>query len=528
MVTAPPPPTSPPPHAGDDYDPDEFADDGPMDVSIVFPIARLTWESSTPTWSLLGSDDPAARATVEANKAMIIIAKACTPQPGDDVIAHHSSIQGKLGITRARAETYSSIGLLCERMPRLARHISRGMLSVDHLRLLARSVDGVHLDDTEAAESALIKVLTPRRVSQAMHSPRAMFNRILKKLYAIDALARPVDHTEPEAPRANFSAHLDEDPDSSDCSEGEGGTDTTESATTDSGTTDPERLAEQEAIEAATAAAVEALTNGGDPGAKVARRISVDTYDPASTVITATLTAAEGAEFMTILDAVCSQMRCNRADALMNLARGTAEVDVTLNIYREIDSDIACTDSGHWLDALATEKFMQRVTHLRVPGQAATETYTPTPQIRDFVAASYGTCTFPGCEVPAEKCDLDHIARYNHDAPDDGGPTDTRNLHPACRKHHQLKTLGWWDVTRAPDGAVMWTSIDDGHSYITEPSGPLAGYARTTFAERASRRYRAVRNHNIRLTGRQHALQQALLAARAAEAESTDSEEVPF
>ena len=157
----------------------------------VFHITQLvTWESPSPYWALLRSTTPAARATVESNKALITIAVACTPEPGDDVVAHFSSIQAALGVTRERAEIYSSIGLLCQRMPRLEQHLSLGMLSIDHLRQLARSVDGLHPDDTEATQDALIEVLTPRRKAQAIHSPRTLFNRVLKSLHQIDALAR--------------------------------------------------------------------------------------------------------------------------------------------------------------------------------------------------------------------------------------------------------------------------------------------------------------------------------------------------
>ena len=497
----------------------------------VFHITQLvTWESPSPYWVLLRSTTPAARATVESNKALITIAVACTPEPGDDVVAHFSSIQAALGVTRARAEIYSSIGLLCQRMPRLEQHLSLGMLSIDHLRQLARSVDGLHPDDTEAAQDALIEVLTPRRKAQAIHSPRTLFNRVLKSLHQIDALARPVDHTEPPvAPlrpsEMSGSAVLADGDDAPDAD-----ADTDDTADTDpdqqepAPVLDPERQAEQDAIELAAEVAAAALADeaGTDAAAAAAdsytRRVSVDTYDPTSTVITATLPAAEAAEFIAILDAVCASARCSRAKALMHLARGTADVEVTLNIYREIDSDIAATDSGHWLDKVATETFMDRVTHLRIPGHDATEAYTPTRQIRDFVAACYETCTFPGCEVPSAKCDLDHIHRYDHQDPAKGGPTDTHNLHPVCRRHHQIKTLGWQDVTRAVDGAVMWSSIDDGHTYVTEPTGPLAGYARTTFAEQASRRYRATRDHNISTAGRHLALRRALLEARTAAA----------
>lgn len=494
---------------------------------MVFPDVTVTWGpvDDTGNWALLRSTDPAARATVQANRAMITIAQCCTPGPGDDVIAHLSSVQARLGITRARAETYSTIGLLCQRMPALAQHLSLGMLSFDHLRMLARSTDGIHPDDTGAAEKALIDILSPRRQDQALHSPRAMLNRILKAIHTIDALARPIDRTDPDVPPIGLADYTDPaEPEEEDA---DGTAEEDANLPEPSPEREAELDAEQDAIVEATAVAAAALEDGTFTADSVNRRVSVDTYDPMSTVITATLEPAEAAEFMTILDAVCTSMRCNRADGLMHLARGTADVEVTLNIYREISSDVATTDTGHWLDTVATERFMERVTHLRIPGHDASESYTPTQPIRDFVAACYGTCTFPGCEVPAEDCDLDHIQRYNHDTPDDGGPTSSHNLHPLCRKHHLLKTLGWWDVTRSPDGAMMWTSINDGHDYITEPTGPLAGYARTTFAERASRRYRTTRDHNIRLTGRQLALRQALLDARAT-TDTADTEELPF
>ncbi len=32
--------------------------------------------------------------------------------------------------------------------------------------------------------------------------------------------------------------------------------------------------------------------------------------------------------------------------------------------------------------------------------------------------------------------------------PKQGGPTDTENLHCLCRRHHNLKTHGGWDIDR--------------------------------------------------------------------------------
>jgi hypothetical protein len=77
-----------------------------------------------------------------------------------------------------------------------------------------------------------------------------------------------------------------------------------------------------------------------------------------------------------------------------------------------------------------------------------------------------------------------------------------------------MKTMGWFDVTLSGDGAEMWTSIDDGHIYMTEPSGPLATYARSTLRIRSDRRRATLREHNrLRLESLDE-LAQALSDAR--------------
>jgi hypothetical protein len=57
--------------------------------------------------------------------------------------------------------------------------------------------------------------------------------------------------------------------------------------------------------------------------------------------------------------------------------------------------------------------------------------YTPSQQLTDFVRCRDLTCRFPGCDRPAEACDLDHTIPYS-----DGGPTHASNLKSLCRLHH--------------------------------------------------------------------------------------------
>ena len=53
----------------------------------------------------------------------------------------------------------------------------------------------------------------------------------------------------------------------------------------------------------------------------------------------------------------------------------------------------------------------------------------------------------------------DHIIEYDHEHPERGGPTSLANLHRLCWQHHQMKTAGLIDPTRAPvdDSAPLWS-----------------------------------------------------------------------
>ncbi len=68
-------------------------------------------------------------------------------------------------------------------------------------------------------------------------------------------------------------------------------------------------------------------------------------------------------------------------------------------------------------------------------------------------------CAHPGCSVPAEFCQVDHLERHV-----DGGPTDQCNAGPACARHNLYKERAGLRSRRAdngrihlirPDGSVM-------------------------------------------------------------------------
>ncbi|WP_166906873.1 HNH endonuclease signature motif containing protein [Mycobacterium sp. DL440] len=101
---------------------------------------------------------------------------------------------------------------------------------------------------------------------------------------------------------------------------------------------------------------------------------------------------------------------------------------------------------------------------------ASTLRYQPTVSVQRWVRCRDLTCRFPGCEHPAEDCDIDHTVPFDHNDPTHGGLTVPANLKCLCRFHHRLKTFGGWRDEQCPDGTVVWTS-PSGKTYCTTPGG---------------------------------------------------------
>jgi hypothetical protein len=76
---------------------------------------------------------------------------------------------------------------------------------------------------------------------------------------------------------------------------------------------------------------------------------------------------------------------------------------------------------------------------------------------RDAVRMLNVTCYWPGCTVPAEYCETDHLVPHRR-----GGPTVPANAGPCCRHHNRFKADRWyasrrsgrWRITR-PDGTTL-------------------------------------------------------------------------
>jgi hypothetical protein len=100
------------------------------------------------------------------------------------------------------------------------------------------------------------------------------------------------------------------------------------------------------------------------------------------------------------------------------------------------------------------------------PVDYGTTRYRPPAHLTGLVITRDQTCQFPGCRIPAHRCDIDHGIPYD---PDTGtGPTSEFNLGPKCRHHHQVKQTPGWSVTHHPDGCTTWTT-PSGHVYHSQP-----------------------------------------------------------
>lgn len=101
---------------------------------------------------------------------------------------------------------------------------------------------------------------------------------------------------------------------------------------------------------------------------------------------------------------------------------------------------------------------------------AAARTYAIPAPMRTAIEAKWQHCTAPGCSRRSGSCELDHRVPFDHENPGSGGRTDFENLHPLCKRHHQMKTDGRLVPTRTAEGMLAW-SLNGGISAVTEVSG---------------------------------------------------------
>ncbi|MFB1294120.1 DUF222 domain-containing protein [Mycobacterium sp. pW049] len=252
--------------------------------------------------------------------------------------------------------------------------------------------------------------------------------------------------------------------------------------------------------------------------------------------VRATMTAEEGAALDTRLTALakttCAEdprsLRARRADAFTAIQKGrvftcacesedcpsraaavpaavppapapASEPRVVLNVIASAETVAGHSDAPGYLagygviDAALVRELARDATRRLVESPAFDErqalTYRPSAALARFIRARDLTCRFPGCTVPAERCDIDHTRPFNHDDPAAGGWTVPWNLACYCREHHRHKTFdeGWRDE-QLSDGTIIWTS-PSGRTLPTTPGGVamFPGLAKPRSAEERKR-----------------------------------------
>ncbi len=96
--------------------------------------------------------------------------------------------------------------------------------------------------------------------------------------------------------------------------------------------------------------------------------------------------------------------------------------------------------------------------------------YEPTPAMRRLLRGRDKHCRFPGCRMPAIRCELDHTVDHAL-----GGATACSNLASLCQRHHSMKQFTPWRVRQLPGGVLEWTS-PLGRTYREDTPAPLVAF----------------------------------------------------
>lgn len=149
----------------------------------------------------------------------------------------------------------------------------------------------------------------------------------------------------------------------------------------------------------------------------------------------------------------------NAEDGVEDLGRPFRGDAPELEGYGPIDGSTArrlAGETSHWEMVRADEATGEVL---------AVDRYRPSEQMRRMLRARDRHCRFPGCRVPASRCDIDHTLDAQY-----GGATATDNLAHLCRGHHTLKHHTGWRVEQRTGGVLEWTS-PTGRTRQTGPPG---------------------------------------------------------
>ena len=90
-----------------------------------------------------------------------------------------------------------------------------------------------------------------------------------------------------------------------------------------------------------------------------------------------------------------------------------------------------------------------------VPLTAGREKPTVPPDMKFRVRNRDGICRYPGCPIPATRCEAHHIHHWF-----DGGPTKDWNILSLCWHHHDRHHDGEFEIHRTVDGDLTFVKAD--------------------------------------------------------------------
>ncbi|MFS0866348.1 DUF222 domain-containing protein [Microbacterium sp. 179-B 1A2 NHS] len=111
----------------------------------------------------------------------------------------------------------------------------------------------------------------------------------------------------------------------------------------------------------------------------------------------------------------------------------------------------------------------------------AVDSYRVPLPMRRYLQARDQHCRFPGCRVPAIRCEIDHT--HDHAL---GGRTELRNLAHLCQRHHSMKQFTAWRVRQLQGGVLEWTS-PAGRTYREDAPTPAVAFTPATGPDNTDR-----------------------------------------
>ncbi|AMO59669.1 protein of uncharacterised function DUF222 [Mycolicibacterium phlei] len=166
---------------------------------------------------------------------------------------------------------------------------------------------------------------------------------------------------------------------------------------------------------------------------------------------------------------------CRRHDCPATAAKAAAGAAVISVLAEQATLDGTSNKPGYLpgFGVLPAESVRQLAEHavckpLTTPDTKPEKNYRPSTALRTYVQWRDLTCRWPGCDKPAQGCDIDHTTPWP------AGPTHPSNTKPYCRTHHIVKTFltgrGGWSERQHPDGTLELRA-PTGHLYIHQPHG---------------------------------------------------------